>query len=44
MGKILGLDVGIGSLGWAVIDEDAESCTIIAFYGDRSDVLNNYRR
>lgn len=23
MGKILGLDVGIGSLGWAVIDEDA---------------------
>lgn len=22
MGKILGLDVGIGSLGWAVIDED----------------------
>lgn len=23
MGKILGLDVGIGSLGWAVIDEEA---------------------
>lgn len=23
MGKILGLDVGIGSLGWAVVDEDA---------------------